>query len=63
VLYFVSTRQWASTPPETEQGKYACEAERELGVRARARLRELVKAGDLDFAFVACACPLGTEGK
>jgi hypothetical protein len=35
--------------PETVRGKYACEAEHDLGVRARSQLRELVKAGDLDF--------------
>lgn len=48
--------------PETEQGKYACEAELALGIRARSRLRELVNAGNLDFEFIACSCPPGTEG-
>jgi endonuclease YncB( thermonuclease family) len=57
-----SVRLVGFNAPETEQGKYACEAERELGARARSRLRELVKTGDLDFEFVACSCPPGTEG-
>ena len=49
--------------PETTNGKYACEMERELGVRARSRLRGIVEGGDLDFHFVACSCPPGTEGR
>ena len=49
--------------PETKRGKFACEAERQLGIRASARLRELVKGGNLDFEFVACSCPAGTEGR
>jgi endonuclease YncB( thermonuclease family) len=46
--------------PETRRA--ACEAEGELGARATRRLRDLVRAGDLDFEFVRCACQPGTEG-
>src|SRR5262245_22089157 len=38
--------------PETRNA--ACPAEAELGARATQRLRELVRAGELDFAFVRC---------
>lgn len=46
--------------PETRRAK--CAAERELGGRATARLRDLVRSSALDFQFVACSCPPGTEG-
>jgi endonuclease YncB( thermonuclease family) len=46
--------------PETRRA--ACEAERELGGKATRRVRDLVQAGNLDFEFVACSCPPGTEG-
>ena len=46
--------------PETRNA--VCEAERELGAKTTRRLRDLVRAGNLDFEFVACACPAGTEG-
>ena len=46
--------------PETRRAK--CDPERELGGKATHRLRELVKAGDLTYEQVACACPPGTEG-
>jgi len=46
--------------PETRRA--ACEAERQLGARATLRLRNLVRAGDLDFEYVACSCPPGTHG-
>jgi endonuclease YncB( thermonuclease family) len=46
--------------PETRRA--ACEAERELGAKATRRLRDLVRAGDLDFVYVACSCPPGTQG-
>ena len=46
--------------PETRRA--ACEAERELGAKATRRLRDLVRAGNLDFVYVACSCPSGTEG-
>lgn len=46
--------------PETR--KPECDAERALGARATRRLRDLVRAGGLDFTFVPCACSCGTEG-
>ena len=47
--------------PETGD-RATCPAERELGVKATRRLRELVlQAGGLEFYFVDCACPAGTE--
>ena len=39
-----------------------CDRERDLGVRAARRLRELVGSSTLDLNKVACACPPGTEG-
>jgi endonuclease YncB( thermonuclease family) len=46
--------------PETRRAQ--CDVERELGDRATRRLRDLVRAGDLDFEPVACSCRAGTEG-
>jgi endonuclease YncB( thermonuclease family) len=46
--------------PETRRA--ICEAERELGDRATARLRDLVRSSKLDFEFVGCACEPGKEG-
>jgi endonuclease YncB( thermonuclease family) len=46
--------------PETR--REACEAERQLGAQATLRLRNLIRAGDLDFQYVACSCPPGTQG-
>jgi endonuclease YncB( thermonuclease family) len=46
--------------PETQRA--ACEAERELGAKATRRLRDLVRAGHLDFVYVACSCPAATQG-
>lgn len=46
--------------PETRRA--TCQDERELGDQATRRVRDLVRAGNLDFEFVACACPPGTEG-
>jgi endonuclease YncB( thermonuclease family) len=46
--------------PETRRAQ--CESERELGAKATRRLRDLVREGNLEFEFVDCACPLGTEG-
>jgi endonuclease YncB( thermonuclease family) len=34
-----------------------CAGERELGVKASKRVRELVEAGDLDYSPVTCSCP------
>ena len=45
--------------PETSN---VCEAEQQLGRKAWARLVELVRAGHLDFTYVACSCRPGTEG-
>src|SRR5271165_102778 len=46
--------------PETQRA--ACDAERQLGAKATRRPRDLVRAGDLDFAYVTCSCPKGTQG-
>jgi endonuclease YncB( thermonuclease family) len=45
-----------------ESSNAACEAERQLGVRATQRLLELVQAGHLDFQYVECSCPSSTQG-
>jgi endonuclease YncB( thermonuclease family) len=39
-----------------------CDFERDLGGKATARLRDLVRSSKLDFEFVGCSCPPGTEG-
>src|SRR6516165_7976043 len=41
--------------PETRNA--ACQAEADLGTKATRRLRELVRAGRLDFEYVRCSCP------
>src|SRR5262249_10208703 len=46
--------------PETWRAR--CDAERTLGYVAARRLRNLVRAGRLNFEFVACSCEPGTEG-
>jgi endonuclease YncB( thermonuclease family) len=46
--------------PETRRAN--CPWERELGDKATRRLRDLVRSSQLDFEFVPCACPPGTEG-
>ena len=46
--------------PETRNA--ACQAELELGARATRRLRDLVRAGNLDFTYVRCSCPDATQG-
>ena len=46
--------------PETWRA--ACPTEQQLGARATQRLRELVRGGELDFQYVACSCPTGTQG-
>jgi len=46
--------------PETRNA--SCPAEAELGARATRRLRELVRAGGLDFEYVRCSYPEGTQG-
>ena len=45
-----------------ESSNALCEAERQLGVRAAQRLLDLVRAGHLDFVYVECSCPAGTQG-
>jgi len=40
-----------------ESSNAACEAERQLGVRATQRLHELVRAGHLYFEYVECSSP------
>ena len=45
--------------PETRRA--ACEAERELGAKTTRQLRNLIREAPLDFEFVACSCPAGTE--
>lgn len=46
--------------PETKGAKN--DVEFEIGTLATERLRELIKAGELDFSFVDCACKKGTAG-
>ena len=46
--------------PETRRAK--CPEERALGDVATRRLRELVHSEPLDFDYVDCACPPGSEG-
>ena len=46
--------------PETRRA--ACEAEAELGAKATRRLRDLVRAGYLDFEYIRGSCPEGTKG-
>jgi endonuclease YncB( thermonuclease family) len=40
----------------------ACQAEADLGAKATRRLRELVRAGGLEFEYVRCSCPEFTQG-
>jgi endonuclease YncB( thermonuclease family) len=46
--------------PETWQPQ--CPAEKALGERAKARLRQLVSSATLEVQRVPCSCPPGTEG-
>jgi endonuclease YncB( thermonuclease family) len=46
--------------PETRRAE--CEAEAELGARATRRLRDLIRAGHLEFQYVQCSCSSGMEG-
>src|SRR6476659_7580500 len=45
--------------PETRNA--GCEAEAQLGQRAKQRLQVLVDTGSLELTFIACSCPPGTE--
>jgi endonuclease YncB( thermonuclease family) len=46
--------------PETRHA--ACTVEAELGARATRRLRDLIRASNLDFVYVRCSCPEATQG-
>jgi len=46
--------------PETRRA--ACTAEAELGAKATRRLRDLIRAGNLDFIYVRCSCSERTQG-
>jgi endonuclease YncB( thermonuclease family) len=46
--------------PETRHA--ACTAEADLGARATRRLRDLIRASNLDFVYVKCSCPQATQG-
>ena len=46
--------------PETRRAQ--SEGERELGDKATARLRAIVRAGKFDYSEVACSCEPGTAG-
>jgi endonuclease YncB( thermonuclease family) len=39
-----------------------CRKEKAFGAKAARRLREIVRAGNLDFESLACPCQPGTEG-
>jgi len=39
----------------------SCSAEAELGAKATQRLRDIVRAGRLDFSYVRCSCPDTTQ--
>lgn len=47
--------------PETRRAK--SDQERELGGRATARLREIVRGGKLDYTLVDCACRPAPPGR
>ena len=46
--------------PETDNAR--CDAEAQLGQRAKQRLQVLVDTGSLELTFIARSCPPGTEG-
>jgi len=46
--------------PETRRAE--CQAEAELGAKATRRLRDIIREGRLEFQYVRCSCPAGTEG-
>jgi endonuclease YncB( thermonuclease family) len=46
-----------------DEGHARCAAERALGARTSARLRQIISRADkIDLQIIACACPPGTEG-
>lgn len=46
--------------PETYEPR--CEAERELGERAKTRLTAIIREGDVELRYLACSCRPGTAG-
>lgn len=54
------TRLVGFNAPESIEPR--CNAEADLGRRAKARLKELVTAAKLELKMVPCSCPPGTEG-
>ncbi len=47
--------------PEIESAQ--CQTERDLGVKASRRVRDLISAGGLDYSPVPCSCPTTLLGK
>jgi endonuclease YncB( thermonuclease family) len=57
------TRLVGFNTPETDPNQMRCAAEGPLGLRATARLQELIlRARTVDLAMVPCSCPPGTQG-
>ncbi|ESZ08705.1 membrane protein [Mesorhizobium sp. L2C089B000] len=54
------TRLVGFNAPESIEPR--CDAEGDLGRRAKARLKELAAAAKLELKMVPCSCPPGTEG-
>lgn len=54
------TRLVGFNAPESIEPR--CDAEADLGRRAKARLKELVATGKLELKMIPCSCPPGTEG-
>ncbi|WP_245303367.1 thermonuclease family protein [Mesorhizobium loti] len=54
------TRLVGFNAPESIEPR--CDAEADLGRRAKARLKELVATAKLELKMVPCSCPPGTEG-
>ncbi|AGB47890.1 micrococcal nuclease-like nuclease [Mesorhizobium australicum WSM2073] len=54
------TRLVGFNAPESIEPR--CDSERDLGRRAKARLKELVAEAKLELKMVPCSCPAGTEG-
>lgn len=54
------TRLVGFNAPESIEPR--CDAEADLGRRAKARLKELVATAKLELKMVPCSCPAGTEG-
>jgi endonuclease YncB( thermonuclease family) len=47
--------------PESQGAR--CAGERELGLKAVKRVRELIQAGNLDYSPIACSCPTTILGR